>query len=784
MLKRAFFSLFIVFFSVAIYAQDFGIDFENLKADDLSNEQIQSIYARSQSQGLTIPELEGLAIARGMSPVEVNKLRARLNRIQSGQTDGPERAMDSNEDRLREGTDNTEASRVSTTSVSATERPIFGSDIFSNRNLSFEPSLNIATPQNYVVGPGDELIIDIWGAAENNYQLSITPEGVVQISNLGPIYISGLTIEEASKLLINRLSSIYAGLKGDRKDTYAQVSLGKIKTIKVSIVGEVRLPGTYSISSLSTVFNALYVSGGPSRNGTYRAIKVVRGNKVIQEVDLYDFLAYGDQESNIRLQDQDIIKVDPYLNRVSLNGQTKIQGLFETKDGESFKELLDYAGGFNQQAYTKRISLRRNTDVEKSIVSFNYPEEADIALQSGDEIVVGKILERFSNRVEIQGAVYREGEYELEDNSTLYSLIQNADGILGDAYLGRGIIFRTNPDYTVKTISFNLRDLLNDPEANDIPLIKDDIIKISSIFDLREEYSVSISGQINSGGSYSFFENMTIKDLIFQAGGFTEDAAIYNIEVARRILDDGSGEIKNQIAEIIPITLTDSLTLVNSGDEFSLLPFDQVFVRRSPTYEVQQTVSISGQVLYPGTYVIENRDFKISDLIKKAGGITEFAYPQGASLRRDFGSVDRVGIKLEDILRRPGSEQDLLLVRGDIINIPIRMQTVNVQGEVLFPVNVRFDEGKKFKEYLSSAGGLSDNANKKKAYIIYANGEVDRVKRFLFFKNYPEVTPGSAIFVPTKPESTKISAGERIAIMSTIVSMAAIVTNTIFQIRN
>jgi protein involved in polysaccharide export with SLBB domain len=390
--------------------------------------------------------------------------------------------------------------------------------------------------------------------------------------------------------------------------------------------------------------------------------------------------------------------------------------------------------------------------------------------------------------------VYREGEYELEDNPTLHTLIQNADGLLGDAYMDRGIIFRTKPDYTVKTIPFNVRELINNPDEHDVKLVKDDIVKITSIFELRQEYSVAISGQVNDGGSFPYFDDMTIKDLIYQAGGFTEQAALYNIEVARRIKDDGSGKIKNDLAEIFNLQITDSLSLVNKGDEFHLKPFDQVFVRKSPTYETQRTVTITGQVLFPGTYVIENRNFKISDLVEKAGGLTEFAYPQGSSLTRNFSNLEsspnygeqtlsQVGIQLENILRNPGTDQNLLLVEGDRLNIPIRMQTVNVQGEVLFPINVRFDGGKSFKSYLNSAGGVSDEGNRNKAYIIYANGEVDRVKKFLFFKKYPDVRPGSAIYVPPKPEKTQISTSERIAIMSTIVSMAAIVTNTIFQIR-
>jgi protein involved in polysaccharide export with SLBB domain len=804
MFKRVTALLFFVLLTVSAIAQNLGgIDFENLKADDLSNEQIQTIYKRAQAEGYSIQELEALATARGMAPAEVSKLRQRLSAIRSkeGQQEA-EGSIESTEDRLRQTQDDTKQATVSTVSVAATEKPIFGSELFTNKKLSFEPSQNIPTPENYQLGPGDEIIIDIWGAAENNYQLTVSPEGAIQIPNIGPIYVSGMNIDDATKVLIKRLASIYSGLTGPRKDTYAQISLGRVRTIKVNIVGEVKVPGTYSISSLSTVFNALYVSGGPSKNGTYRSIQVIRGDDIVETVDLYDFLVHGDQSSNIRLRDQDIIKIGPYLNRVSLNGQTKIQGLFETKEGETFEDLLEYSGGFNQQAYTKRIKITRNTAKERSIVEIHYPEEKSTVLESGDEISVGKILNRYANRVEIQGAVFREGEYQLEENPTLYTLIQHADGLMGDAYMERAIIYRTLPDYTVKNIPINLTDLIQNPQENDIELKKDDVVQISSIFDLREDYTVTISGEILSGGTFPFRENMTIKDLIYMANGFTTKAAEYNIEVARRIVDDGMGRIKNQIADIYNLELTDEMAFNNPATEFELKPFDQVFVRRSPSYVEQQSVTITGQVLYPGKYVIDSRDFTITDLVNKAGGITEFAYPEGASLNRQFTNLEQspnqdaknviglnqetlsqVGIRLDEILRNPNSDRNLLLVPGDKLNIPTKMQTVNIQGEVLFPINVRYDEGKSFKSYIRSAGGYSDKANRKKAYIVYANGEVDRTSRFLFFKSYPEVKPGSMIFIPKKEEETEISASERIAIYSTIVSMAAIVTNTIFQIR-
>lgn len=769
-----------------ILAQDISsIDFENLKAEDLSDAQITQIYSRAQEQGLSVQELESLAVARGMAPFEVSKLANRFSKLSSSSNTSTTKRRNP-QNRLRDAENDTLSARVNNISFSETEKSTFGSDLFSSKNLSFEPSQNSPTPMNYVLGAGDEIVIDIYGAAENNYSLTVSPDGFIHISSIGPIPVSGLTIEEATRRIKNRLSSIYSGLNVNNPDTFAQVTLGSIRTIKVHILGEAKLPGTFNLSSLSTVFNALYVSGGPSKNGTYRSIKLIRNNKIFSEIDLYDFLINGTTENNVVLQDQDIIKIDPYINRISVAGETKRQGLFETKANETFEDLLSFVGGFNQQAYTRRIKIIRNTDVQKSILEIDYPQEKETILKSGDEITVEKILNRFDNRVEIQGAVFREGEYQLEKNPTLLTLINNSDGLLGDAYLDRVMIYRTNPDFTVKAIPVNLKSIFEDPENKDVELYKDDKIRISSIFDLRQERTISISGQVIKGGTFPFVEDMTLKDLIFQAQGFTDAAADYNIEVARRILDDGSGLVRNELAEVFKINVKEGLIFSESNPEFRLKAYDQIFVRNSPTYESQQNVAIKGQVVFPGTYTLKNRDYRISDLVKSSGGITEFAYAKGARLNRPSiqDSTSIVAIELAKILNSPRSDLDLLLQPGDVLTIPKKLETVLVDGQVFAPSNIRFNESKSFKDYISSAGGATDSANTKKSYIEYANGEVSRVKRFLFFKKYPSVEPGAKIIVPRKQVTHKISASERIAILSTIISMAAIVTNTIFQIRS
>ncbi|MEX0723189.1 MAG: SLBB domain-containing protein [Gracilimonas sp.] len=823
LLKYTVFGFLFTLFSLPLLAQDVGIDFENIRVDQLSDNQISQLYERMQDRGLTISEVESLALARGMDPAEVSKLRRRINEVQtSSEQDGSEGSNQEENRRqtqqqldgqLPEGmTPPYPSVKVDTLGLLFTEEEsdsatVFGSNIFTNEYLTFEPSMNIPTPKNYVLGPGDEIIIDIWGASENTYQLTINPEGAVQISSIGPIFVNGLTIEEARERLIDKLASIYSGLKGENKNTYAQISLGNVRSIKVSIVGEVNVPGTYTLSSLSTVFNALYAAGGPNENGTYRSVKVLRNGNVYQEVDLYDFLVSGDLSGNITLHDQDIIKIDPYVNRISVQGEVKTKGLFETLEGETFNDLVTYFGGFSPDAYKNRIKVERKTGTEKRIVDIKYPEQGSTILNSGDVIIVQELLDRYENKVEIGGAIFRPGEYGLEQNPTLLTLINNAEGVMGDAFLDRAIIYRTRADYSIEAIPVNLNSLFADSSSHDITLVKDDRIKISSIFDLREFRTVRISGSVLNPGTYRFVENSSLKDLIFEADGLKDEAAPYNIEIARRFVNNDSRTIQNEIAEIITVNIENGLQYSPELEEITLQPFDQVFIRKAPGYEVQKTVNITGEVMYPGEYALSTRDFRLSDLIEKSGGMTQFAYVEGASLTReienDFEEVElnieedsvvamqqekieslsQVGIQLQKALEIPGSNFDILLQEGDEIHIPKRLQTVQIRGEVLYPINARFDGSRSFKSYIGAAGGFTEQANTRRAYIVYANGEVDRTKRFLFFRSYPDVKPGSILIIPPKQERTQMTPQERVAILSTIVSMAALLTNTFFQIR-
>ncbi len=797
-------------FSTQIIAQDMGgIDFASVDVDNLSDAQIRQVWERAQEENLSIQELGVLAQSRGMPAREVSKLRSRLNEVRS-QTDQQGQDTQTGIGRQAENDSVPDTADVLdsllTREEPVPEQQVFGANLFRDRAISFEPSMNIPTPIDYTLGAGDEIVINIWGAAEANYQLTISPEGVIRIPNLGPIQLDGLSMQDARSQILDRLQNIYSGLRPNQPEnanTFAEVSIGNVRSIKVTLMGEVSQPGTYTVSSLSTVFNALYAAGGPTNSGTFREIQIIRGQDVAATLDIYDFLVYGDQSDNIRLRDQDIIKIDPYINRVRLSGEVKRPGIFEMKEDETLNDLIEFTAGFTERAYTRRLVLRRATDIQQSISDVSWPEGGGLVLRSGDELRVGELLERFENRVEIKGAVFREGEFELTEGMTLTDLINKAEGVREDAYRQRGIIFRTQDNLSIESIAFSIDDVL-DGSASDVTLRRDDVIQITSLFDMQEEFTIRVSGAVNEAGEFDYVENLTLSDAIYLADGFREAAAPYRVEVARRLTGLDRFDKGNQLAERFEFEVNENLQFVDGQEDFVLKPFDQVFIRRQPNYREQQTVEINGEVNFPGSYVLEKRNARISDLVEWSGGLSDYAYPRGASLTRRIEESDdelvdlefsegiveieesgssKVGIRLVDIMRNPGGPQDLRLEPGDILEIPQELQTVRVEGEVLFPVSIRYDEGMSLGDAVKQAGGFTDRALRKRAYVVYANGEVDRSKKFLFFRNNPSIEPGATIVIPREEEAERISPQERIAIYSTIVSMAAIVTNTIFQIR-
>ena len=836
--KYKFGFLLLLFFGCALIASAQSIsdiDFASLEVDQLSDQQIQRIAQAIEQRGLSTDQAMQLAVAQGLPRSEALKLQQRLRYTQTQQGDSLEALNQTS--RLRSNpldstnlwtqfpsTKNSFTGNSATTnqdSIPAQERKlrnkIFGFKLFAEKKVDFQPALNIPTPSNYELGTGDELIIDIWGAAQNTYRLEVSPDGMIYIENLGPINVNGLTIDEAATRLEKRLGSIYSGLNpsdASQQNTYMQLSLGQVRSINITVIGEAANPGTYTLPSLATVFNALYSAGGPTVNGSFREIEIIRGDTVIATFDLYDLLINGNRSGNIRLHSQDIIKINPYTARVEIQGQVKRPGIYEMEPSESLADLLKFAGGFTGNAYTGRIKVIGTTERARKIVDVKNGYFDTYNLHNGDSVTVGKILDRFKNMVEIRGAVFRAGKYQLTDTTTVYSLIQQADGLKNDAFMQRGIIYRENPNMTISTISFDVSEIINNPVKHDINLQRNDVVLIKSIFDLREDYTVKIMGPVRNPKTFQFFKGMTLEDLIFQAGGFRQSAAPYRIEVARRVrsLEEAKNDGGNQIANIYQFSVDEQLELDPEDANFVLHPFDNVYVRRLPNYSKQKNIKIIGEVKYPGTYALKKKNARISDLIKRAGGLTGEAYIRGATLFRqrkflqqesqqqaaNIEGMDateqqaqlmslqssKIGIELKKVLNKPYTKHDLILEAGDSLFVPTLLQTVTVSGGVFYPTSVRFEKGQSYKEYITAAGGFTDLANKKRAYVIYANGEVDRVKSFLFFKNYPEVRPGATLVVPEKEPKPGLSPAERVGIYSAIVSTAALIVTTIVQITN
>lgn len=813
-LRIILFSLFLFIFTGLVilpaYSQNIG-SLGTVNVDNLSDNQIRQFMIKAQQSGMSDDQIVQLAVSKGMSPSELQKLKARIAQIS---------ASDAANLKAQTGISDTTVGAFSGTAstpglappnmstmekaLADLEPHIFGEELFNNTNMTFEPNLNIPTPPNYQLGPGDELIVDIYGYSEADYHLTVSKEGSINIPLIGPVYVNGLKMEDASRRIKDKLASVYGAIKSGK--TSVQVSIGKIRSIKVTIIGEATNPGTYTLPSLATLFNALYAAGGPNGKGSYRDIEVIRNSKVVDTLDVYDFLMTGDESHNIALQDQDIIRIPVYKDRVEILGHVKRPGIFQMKPGETLHDLLHYAGGFNGSAYTATITSVRLTPTEHEVVDIPKSQFATFIPQNGDKYSVGGILDKFKNRVIIDGAVYRPGTYQLTTGLTLSQLINHADGLREDAFLPRGYIVRQNTDLTTSTIQFDVASIMDGKES-DITLQKEDVVHIYSIFDLRDQYSVKIDGEVRTPGTYNYSDSMSLEDLIMRAGGLTEAASPMRIDVSRRVVDTSNAmSPRAVISQVFEEKVDKNLQL--QASHFTLQPFDIVEVRRLPGFEALKQVSIKGEVKYPGEYTITSKDERISDLIQRAGGLTQMAFPQGASLKRvvnldssglarlkmekfeqlqaalaggdssalkELNSTivhnDFVGIHLNEILKDPSSRYNLFLENGDQLYIPRQLQTVKVNGEVLFPVNTAFVEGKHMRYYISQGGGFSNDAKKDKVYVVYANGFVRSTHKFLFFKNYPPVTPGSEVFVPLKPPIHRMTSQQVISITSGITGL-------------
>ncbi len=698
------------------------------------------------------------------------------------------------------------------------KQTVFGREIFSNKNLSFEPDLNIPTPKNYVLSAGDELLINVWGDSELNLKLKVSPEGTILIPNLGPVSVSGLTIEAAESRIRQELGRIMATLSGDTDggNTFVSVSLSQIRSIKVNIVGEVVAPGTYTLPSFATLFNALYAAGGVNEIGSLRNIKVYRNSKEVAQLDVYDYLLNGKYKTNIRLEENDMIIIPPYDQLAVVQGKVKRNRIFETKKGETLQQVLNMAGGFTGDAYTKDVRVKRKAGSRYQIATVTEDKYPTFTMMDADSLMVDSVIPFYENRLTITGAVWRPGEYEL--NSTVHTvkeLIKQAAGLKGDEFAGRAQITRLNPDFTTTVIAVDIRGILNGTSP-DIELKPEDQLNIPSLFDLREPYTIKVSGAVNSTDTVLPYRNsLTIEDAIIMAGGLKESAATVNVEVARRIKDPKAEQNSNITAKVFNFTLNDDLGLISadgttSENVFTLEPFDEVYVRFSPGYQEQQVVKVDGEITFAGDYVLAEKNSRLSDIIAKAGGITPDAYVKGASLKRKLTDDEMrrletlmelssnkqsrdsvglslanikdysVGIDLEKALAHPGSAHDVVLRDGDKLYIPQLQSTVKINGAVTYPNSVTYTNGMSVGKCLSQAGGYNDIA-RKYPIVIYMNGKVATTKKtFIFFKRYPKVEPGCEIVVPTKTQrDRKTSLAEVLSIASSTTSMAAMVTSII-----
>jgi polysaccharide biosynthesis/export protein len=746
------------------------------RVEDLTDEQVSAFLQKAKASGMSEAQIERAATLQGYSPADIAKMRDRLSNIS---TEKGKKTNESDLSDVRKATktkayaDTTNKTDMDTIKVTAKKPRVFGMSMFAAGSLSFEADLRIATPRNYQLGPDDELNIDIFGNALDNYKVKVSPEGTIRILNLSPIYVNGLTIEAASERIVSRLRQLYQGINMPGSGVSAQITLGNIRSIKVTLTGEVMKAGTYTVSSLATVFNALYAAGGPSENGSFRSIKVIRDNKIVRVLDLYDFLLRADQKDNIRLQDQDIIRVADYETRVEVEGEVKRPMIFEVEKTETLKDVLRFAGGFTDKAYTYTIGLRRNTARELRLVNISQDEVGTFIPQRGDKYIVGEILDRFENRVQIKGAVFREGEFALETgSSTVKELIKKAEGLREDAFMNRAVINRQKGDNDPIVISFDLGKLMKG-EIEDIPLKREDVVVIRSIKSLREKRVVSIQGEVNKSGKFDYVEGLTIADMIVLANGFKDGASNSKIELARRVKDDTTGLASDQTVRIETFDVDKDLKISTSDARTLIQPFDKITVRKSPRYEDQKSVRIEGEVKFPGSYTIKDKTQRITELIALAGGLREGAYPKGATFNRD---TTQIAIDLTTILKNPSAQENLLLLQGDRLVIPRELETVKLSGELLNPISVAFRPNLNVKDYIAQAGGFTDKSAKRRVFVKYANGFSDRTKTFLFFNTYPKVEQGAEIIVPAVVENNeKMTVAEKVAILGAVSSVALII---------
>jgi protein involved in polysaccharide export with SLBB domain len=788
-----FFSLFQI---TALSAQDLfkSTDLSTLNVDDMEESDIAKIKSQLRSQSLTIEQMQPVALSKGMSLSEFNKLKMRLATASASTQDFVGKNKPENGARTQEKITNNKIK-------DSLNGLIFGSELFDNPILDFEPDLKLATPLNYVLGPGDELQLSIYGVQEFNATIPVSVEGKVNVQYVGQIAVAGMTIEAATQKIRGEIGKVYSTVRSGQSQV--GISLSRIRTIKITIIGS-KQPGNYNVSSLATVYNALHLAGGPGANGSYRNIELIRNNKVIKNIDIYRFLVNGNQSDNLGLKDNDVIRIPAYSQRVIVEGEVKRPGIFEVKTGETFNDLLNFASGFNEVAYTANVNVTQKTNKDFKVVDVKESEFGTYKPKSGDIIKVSKILSRFENRIKIEGAVFRPNTYSFYEGMRISDLISKADGLKEDAYYDRARVVRLKADLSTEILNINLQKALSGEVSNNLALKKEDIITVFSILDFKEAYNVTIDGEIKKPGTYDFYEGFTLNDLFIQAGGLSGYAS-KRVEVARMIKEEEINDKNANRVELFNLEITPESN--EQLKNFDLKPFDVINIRKMAVNEKPEMVLLTGAVVYPGKYVLATKKERVYQVITRAGGLTTTANLDGVRIKRpiqakqieDLENVDinlgkndsiqnkitkklkvdlkyaTVPVDWRKIIKNPNKDENIILFPGDQIEIAQNSESVKVTGNVLLTSEIPYQPGKGFNYYLNAVGGIDSKGWKKKAYIVYPNGKADVASSFLFFKSYPKVLPGSQIVVPEKPVTKGISTTEVISIASVLASLAGVV---------
>lgn len=769
----------------------------------MTDAQVIQYVQEGLSQGKSQQQLMMELSAKGVTTEQALRLKQMYENGEIS-TESTQTKTVTDTSRMRESTEANKAEEAPKQESAPAEAPVkvnplsemvYGRNIFTNDKLSFEPDFNMATPQNYRLGPGDEIIIDIWGASEDIIRKEISPDGSINVPGLGVISLNGMNIADAKEYLKSELSKIYAD-----EGNQIQVTLGKTRSIKINVMGEVMVPGTYTLSAFASVFHALYSAGGVTDLGSLRNIKVARNGKTVAEVDVYEYIMQGKTSDDINLQEGDVVIVPTYDAIVKVEGKVKRPMKYEMKENETVSTLLKYAGFFAPNAYKNSVRVVRQEGREYSIATVERDNFGAFKLMDGDVVSADSIINRFSNKLEIKGAVYRPGIYEYcESINTVKKLLQQADGLLGDAFTNRAVLYRQRENLTSEVLPVDVKGIL-DGTAEDVELRKNDILFVPSIYDIKNIGNVYISGEVVKPGTYPYADNMTLEDIVITAGGLKDAASLVRVDISRRMKDNKGTHAIDTVGQNFSFGLKDGF-IVDGEPGFVLEPFDQVFVRRSPGYSEQKNVTVNGEVLYSGEYSLNYKNERLSSLISRAGGLTVFGYARGAKLtrvandheikrmqnviemmRRELGeslanslmleldSVFTVGIDLEEAMNNPGGSADIVLREGDVISVPEMTSTVKINGAVMMPNTVTYQKGKKVSYYLDQAGGYSQNAKKTKKFIIYMNGEVTKVK-----SRSKKVEPGCEIVVPNKVKQNRI--GEVIGYATSFASLATMIAS-------